>query len=174
MDIKARIAARKVLLVYFYEQYFFVEAGKKKTMLDRIEKINKVVSNASEEDHVDLTQMMQDEYYADVDREILYIINHHFPHKRERMDYEYIKAIWWKFSEYKDVVRKKVNEHALTFKYDDMDIMDRVIFILWYIEFVELWTQKNILMNEMIELAKRYGDESSPKLINGIWHKILV
>jgi transcription termination factor NusB len=24
----------------------------------------------------------------------------------------------------------------------------------------------------MVELAKRYGDESSPKLLNGIWHKI--
>jgi transcription termination factor NusB len=28
-------------------------------------------------------------------------------------------------------------------------------------------------MNEMIELAKKYGDEGSSKLINGILHKVL-
>jgi transcription termination factor NusB len=25
----------------------------------------------------------------------------------------------------------------------------------------------------MVELAKRYGDDKSSKLINGIWHKVL-
>ena len=28
-------------------------------------------------------------------------------------------------------------------------------------------------MNEMIEISKRYGDEGSPKLINGIGHKVI-
>jgi transcription termination factor NusB len=30
------------------------------------------------------------------------------------------------------------------------------------------------LLNEMIELAKRYSDEWAPKLINGIMHKIIL
>ena len=49
-----------------------------------------------------------------------------------------------------------------------MDLMDRVLFILGYIEFVELKTPKEVILNEMVELAKRYGDDSSPKLLNGI------
>jgi len=32
----------------------------------------------------------------------------------------------------------------------------------------ELATPREIVLNEMIELAKRYGDEASAKLINGI------
>ncbi|NCO98026.1 hypothetical protein GW864_02505, partial [bacterium] len=32
---------------------------------------------------------------------------------------------------------------------------------------------KEILINEMIELAKRYSDDGSPKLLNGIMHKIV-
>lgn len=40
-------------------------------------------------------------------------------------------------------------------------------------EFLELKTPKEIVLNEMIELAKRYGDDQSPKLLNGIGHKVL-
>jgi transcription termination factor NusB len=36
-----------------------------------------------------------------------------------------------------------------------------------------LETQKEILLNEMIELSKRYSDDWSPKLLNGIMHKII-
>jgi len=36
-----------------------------------------------------------------------------------------------------------------------------------------LETPKEILLNELIELAKRYSDEGSPKLINAIFHKIV-
>ncbi|MEI7477699.1 MAG: transcription antitermination factor NusB [bacterium] len=34
-------------------------------------------------------------------------------------------------------------------------------------------TPKEVILNEMIELAKKYGDDGSSKLINGILHKIL-
>jgi N utilization substance protein B len=49
-----------------------------------------------------------------------------------------------------------------------MDLMDRVIFVLGYAEFILLKTPKEIILNEMVELAKRYGDDKSSKLINGI------
>jgi transcription termination factor NusB len=37
-----------------------------------------------------------------------------------------------------------------------MDIIDRAIFLLGYIEFVEVKNPKPVVLNEMIELAKRY------------------
>jgi len=40
------------------------------------------------------------------------------------------------------------------------------------VEYTHLGTPKEVVLNEMVELAKRYGDESSPKLLNGIGHKI--
>jgi transcription termination factor NusB len=54
-----------------------------------------------------------------------------------------------------------------------MDVIDQMIFVLWYTEYTTLGTAKEVLLNEMIEIAKRYGDDASSKLINGIGHKIL-
>jgi transcription termination factor NusB len=45
--------------------------------------------------------------------------------------------------------------------------------LLGYIESKEYKTDKKIIMNEMIELAKRYWDNNSYKLINGIWNKFI-
>ena len=63
-------------------------------------------------------------------------------------------------------MRDLVNEHTVTFGYDEMDLMDRVIFVLGYAEFLLIKTPKEIILNEMVELAKRYGDDKSSKLIN--------
>jgi transcription termination factor NusB len=35
-----------------------------------------------------------------------------------------------------------------------------------------LETPKEVLLNEMIELAKRYSDAWAPGLLNGIMHKV--
>lgn len=40
-------------------------------------------------------------------------------------------------------------------------------------EYLAHQTPKEVLINEMIEIAKRYGDDSSPKLINGIGHGMI-
>jgi transcription termination factor NusB len=47
-----------------------------------------------------------------------------------------------------------------------MDFIDRAIFLLGYIEYKELGVDKPLVLNEMVELAKRYGDEGSYRLIN--------
>jgi transcription termination factor NusB len=65
-----------------------------------------------------------------------------------------------------------VNTYTVSFSFDEMDVLDRVIFVLWYTEFKEMWTPKEVVINEMVEFWKRYGDESSFKLLNGIAHKL--
>jgi len=175
MNIKARINARKILLVYFYEQYFFILASKKDTVLGNIDKVRKIVANPGDEDDIDINiaKVMENDYYGDFDHEIVYIIENYFAKvEHEDIDFDYIKNVWPYFAKYKDLVHEAVDKHAVTFGYDSMDLMDRVLFILGYIEFVELKTPKEIVLNEMVELAKRYGDDSSPKLLNGIGHKI--
>jgi transcription termination factor NusB len=54
-----------------------------------------------------------------------------------------------------------------------MDPMDQVLLLLWYIEYKVLWTPKEVIINEMVELAKRYADDWSPKLVNWILHELL-
>jgi transcription termination factor NusB len=41
------------------------------------------------------------------------------------------------------------------------------------VEYIVHKTPIKIVLNEMIEIAKRYGDEGAPKLINGIGHKVI-
>lgn len=175
MNIKAKINARKILLVYFYEQYFFMLAGEKKSLIDGIDKIQKVVANPSDESEldIDVSEVFKGDYFGDFDAEIAYIVENYFgKFDAADIDFDYIKHVGPKFRESIDAVRTQVNEFATTFGYDEMDIMDRVIFILWYIEFHTCDVPKEVVLNEMVELAKRYWDEASPKLINGIWHKM--
>jgi N utilization substance protein B len=90
--------------------------------------------------------------------------------KPSEIDYEYLKQILPLFDETIPSVRAVVNSRATTFKFDEMDLMTRVIFTMGMIEHKVLDTPKEVLINEMVELAKRYGDTTSPKLINGIAH----
>jgi N utilization substance protein B len=70
-------------------------------------------------------------------------------------------------------IKEVVNKHANSFSYEQMDVVDQAIFLLGYTEHQVLATPKEILINEMIELAKRYSDDGAPKLINGIMHKVM-
>ncbi|MBU0626554.1 hypothetical protein KKG31_06005 [Patescibacteria group bacterium] len=54
---------------------------------------------------------------------------------------------------------KEVNKLTESFSFEQMDTMDQSLFILGYAERKELKTPKEILINELIELAKRYSDE---------------
>jgi len=91
----------------------------------------------------------------------------------EDIDFDYISKVGIQFTKYIDEIPQKVNSYAQTFEYRQMDPLDQAIFLLGYTEWKELDTPKEVLLNEMIELAKRYSDEWAPKLINGIMHKIV-
>lgn len=92
----------------------------------------------------------------------------------EDIDFDYISEVGVHITKYIDEIPKKVNQYAQTFEFTQMDPLDQAIFLLGYTEWKQLDTPKEILLNEMIELAKRYSDEGAPKLINGIMHKIIL
>lgn len=66
-----------------------------------------------------------------------------------------------------------IDKHCTTFSFEKMDPIDKAIFLAGGIEHIIHKTPKQVLLNEMIEIAKRYGDEGAPKLINGIGHKVI-
>lgn len=180
MNIRARIFARKITLVYFYELYFTHTAWSDDAMLKEIQRIaddidpkNTQEINKDYASHVDLASVLI-EAYQDTDKEIWYIVQEHFkkiPHKD--IDFQYISQVAPEFFSYLLIVEEAVNTYATSFEFLDMDIMDRVIFVLGYIEFIKIGTPKEVIINEMVELAKRYWDSASPKLLNWIWHKVL-
>lgn len=111
---------------------------------------------------------------SDFDEDITYIVKNSFEkHVESGIDFEYINAVGKGYDLYKNEIAAGVNKYATSFKYEDMDLIDRVIFLLGYAEFKAIKTPKEIVMNEMVELAKKYGDEGTPKLVNGILHKII-
>lgn len=77
----------------------------------------------------------------------------------EDIDFDYISKVGLTFMKYVDEVKKQVDQYAQTFDYTQMDPLDQAIFLLGYTEWKELETPKEVLLNEMIELAKRYSDE---------------
>ncbi len=70
-------------------------------------------------------------------------------------------------------VVRAVQSHATTFSFEKMDPMDKAIFLAGGVEYLIHKTPVKIILNEMIEIAKRYGDEGAPKLIDGIGHKVI-
>jgi len=106
--------------------------------------------------------------------EMPYYLKHFFDKRsNEDIDGDYIVQIGSAFPKYIEKTKEVVNQYTETFSYDQMDVLDQAIFLLGYTEHKTLDTPKEILINEMIELAKRYSDEGAPKLINGIMHKFL-
>ncbi len=178
MNIQARILARKMVLTYLYEKYTAGYTAKHESILKEICDIDITQSALEQKDVADtagLADLLKSQFPIDAyDANMTYLIQHCFEKLAERgIDTEYINALAPAYEKFADKLPELVNTYATTFQYDDMDIIDRVIFLLWYAEFKLLKTPKEIILNETIELAKKYWDEGSPKLVNGILHKIL-
>ena len=91
---------------------------------------------------------------------------------KDDIDTDYIMKVVTAGTKLDEEVAKQVNMYANSFTYEEMDTMDQALFLLAYAEKKALDTPKEVIINEIIELAKRYSDEGAPKLLNGILHKI--
>jgi len=177
MNIKSRINARKLVLTYLYEKLFIEEFSEKQNLLEEIFRVERDVNFVkTEKEEKQQTKELLKNYYIieNWEDDIEYLAEFLFKkEKDEWIDFDYVKSIISNFSKHKEIVEKTVNEFTSTFKYFEMDIIDRILFIIWYTELVEVKTDRKIVLNEMIELAKRYWDAGSFKLVNGILHKLI-
>ena len=175
MDKKKRILSRKVAFVYLYQKYFTWYLSNKDIIFEEILKVDKIVNwhPITEEARKSIKNSFASFYdISNFEEDVDYIIKNFFWQKD--VEFEYVKNVVQSYDDYKNKVEKEVDEYTKTFDYKDMDLVDRVIFLLWYIEFNVIWTPRNVIINEMIELAKRYWDEWSYRLINGIAQKIII
>ncbi len=189
-NIRARINARKVALIYFYERLVFqfvrdnfnsilkkfeISSNNVKIKQENFLKyltdaeLNLLKDLIKEDWNIEGANIWLIEFK--VDEEINYIISNFF--YKDDVDTDYALNIARYYDQYEQSVRQKVDELAKTFKFDEMDFIDRSIFLLWYIEYKEMKVDKPLVLNEMVELAKRYGDEWSYKLINWIGDRLL-
>lgn len=197
MDIKQRINARKIVLSYFYQHCFFSslkekpltdgvsalgflnyeegENDKKSDFLDA-DFLKAVAEKKQADEHWDdIVQAKLNTYaeYTDIENEFPYILGAFFDQRSdEEVEIDYVLQIGNALPRYEKELIEKVNQHTKTFGYAKMDIMDQVLLLLGYCEYQVLHTPKEVIINEMVELAKRYADDGSPKLINGILHEL--
>lgn len=176
MKVWHRISARKVVLSYFYQRCFFHNLLKQDNTINVVLWVDDIFSSQREEfeqSKKDFLQQIQDQIAISDDQNIDYFVRIFFDKwPVEEIDMDYVFKIWKSFEKYLAETIEYVDKHTQSFKFAEMNTMNQTLFVLWYVEWKVLETPKEILLNELIELAKRYDDEWSPKLINGIMHKI--
>lgn len=69
-----------------------------------------------------------------------------------------------------DDIRQAAPERPL----DQMNKLDLAILRLIVFEFKKKQTPEKVLINEAVELAKAYGSQSSPRLVNGVLGTIIL
>lgn len=178
MNIKARILSRKVVLCYLYQYLYVNNLWKSEIVISDILKAEKLVNwrELTSEEVEEFKQEINTYYQWSSKEEIDYILSSFFVNwdKPLEIDMEYINKITEDFRDYIAPLLNDIDERVKTFKFDEMDIIDKSIFLLWYLEYKKWLADKRLILNEMVELAKRYWDEWSYKLINWILHSIFI
>jgi len=177
MNIKARINARKIVLSYLYQHCFFVNLLlQDKVLTDSlfIDYIFKTDEGMYDKEKDKLKEQIEKNLKIYTLEDFKEFIDWFFNERAtEDIDFDYISKVGINFTKYMETIQQQVDSYAQTFQFIQMDPLDQAIFLLGYTERKELETPKEVLLNEMIELAKRYSDEWAPKLLNGIMHKIV-
>ena len=177
MKVWNRINARKVVLSYFYQRCFFHNLWKQDKFISDILSVENIFQSNTEEFEKNkeiIKQKIQDQLWVSNDENFEYFVKIFFDKwDVEEIDMDYVMKVWWAYEQYLQEAIDSINKHTQSFTFQEMNTMNQALFILWYVEWKVLDTPKEILLNELVELAKRYDDEWSPKLINWIMHKIL-
>jgi len=66
------------------------------------------------------------------------------------------------------LVDKEISSHLKEWNYEDIGKVEKAIMRLGAYEILVAKTDKAIIINEAVELAKTLADENSPKFINGV------
>ena len=89
-------------------------------------------------------------------------------------DTSFAKNLVSKIKRHQQAIRKLIQKHAPEWPFERMDPVERSILVLGVCELMdpESDVPVNVAINEAIELAKTYGDESSAKFVNGVLNAV--
>ena len=68
---------------------------------------------------------------------------------------------------------EKISAHSKNWKISRMPVTDRVVLRMATLEILEKMAPDKVILNEAIELAKRYGTEHSGSFVNGVLDAVL-
>ena len=165
-----------MVLSYFYQRCFFHNLWKQDKFISDILSVENIFQSNTEEFEKNkdvIKKKIQDQLWVSNDENFEYFVKIFFDKRDvDEIDMDYVMKVWWAYRQYLQEAIDAINKHTQSFSFQEMNTMNQSLFLLGYVEWKVLDTPKEVLLNELIELAKRYDDEWSPKLINGIMHKI--
>lgn len=168
-------------LSYFYRRIFVLRLANNESLLETIistsrglEDVHDTSTDNMDQETGDLAQYLEHTFGESVEEDIDYVASYYFDEwPLETIDMDYVLRLARGFEEYYPQVAELVNQHTTSFQFEQMDPMDQAMFVLGYEERKVLQTPKEVIINEVVELAKRYGDGGSSKLLHGIIHHLL-
>ena len=81
---------------------------------------------------------------------------------------EFSNALFSGTIENLEMLDKEIDEHLTEWDYNSIGKVEKAILRLGAYEILVAKTDKAIIINEAVELAKKLADEKSPKFINGV------
>ena len=168
MNIAARITSRKVVYSYIYSYIIQRNPFNNPTWDTDIMDSNGTYLNDLE----DISHDMSEDEIIDY---CIQIVDSFFSYKRKpEVEMEFIKKMIKNISDIFTSIEALVDKYTTSFAFAKMDVADQALFILGVTEFTFMKTPKEVIINEMVEIWKRYGDKGSPKLVNWVLHKLLI
>ena len=93
-------------------------------------------------------------------------------HENLEMDNKYVKDIVNGVLENQDKIDETINKYLDNWDLDRLGKTDRAILRLSTYEMMYYGTPKVVVINEAVELAKKYSDDKVVKLINAVLDKV--
>ncbi len=147
MSMKARIVSRKIFVMSIYEQL----VAQSNTFSESVSDIYDFP--LYKDTSLAMTHMvyMAERFFTNGEKESEDIY--------DMVDISFLKEMIKGWTQSFPAVIRSVEQHATTFSFEKMDPMDKAIFLAGGVEYLIHNTPIKIILNEMIEIAKRYGDE---------------
>ncbi len=101
----------------------------------------------------------------DVKKTMSEIQKEFFPSERES---DFFEELVFGVIKKRSEIDPLLQEYAPKFKIANLSAVDRVIMQLGMYEMMNTETPPPIIINECVELAKEFGDEGTPKFVNGV------
>ncbi len=89
------------------------------------------------------------------------------------VDNEFVKEIVYGVETYKDELDKIANKHMVDWDINRIDKTGKAILEIALFELKYTDTPEVVVINEAIELAKKYSDDSVRKIINAVLDKVI-
>ena len=102
----------------------------------------------------------------DMDVRLAEVISENNITKEEDIEFmrEYIKNI----TEHKESIEDKIKSKLVGWSFDILGTVEKTLLKMSFYEITEAGTGHEIVINETVELAKKYGEDKTPDFINGI------